>query len=172
VQLGNTQLPITGYRIELTEHSFNYFWIVFGILFIINIILISLRWKRRNTRIRAKVGLVLFFLSSVSTFFAVTDEDYNDSERTISFIFSLIVLFVILILLTVRSKKTREYFSTETKKEALSRQDYKCKICGRFMEYWDRDFDHKNGNRCNNKLSNCRALHPRCHRRMHALGNR
>ena len=172
VQLGNTQLPITGYRIELTEDSFDYFWILYGILFTLNIILISLRWKRRNTRIRAKVGLVLFFLSSVSTFFAVTDEDYNDSERTISFVFSLIVLFVVLIILTVRSKKTREYFSGETKKEVLSRQGYKCKICGKFMEYWDRDFDHKNGNRSDNKLSNCRVLHPRCHRRIHALGNR
>ena len=48
----------------------------------------------------------------------------------------------------------------------------KCAICGKFMNQWDRDFDHKNGNSSNNKLSNCRALHPSCHRRMHALGGK
>lgn len=172
MQLGNAQLPITAYQLEPTEDSFDYFWSLYGVLFIANVILTSLRWKRRNTRIRAKVSLLLLLLSSVSAFFAVTDEDYNDNVRTTSFVFSLLILFVALIILLVKSKKTREFFSAETRKEALSRQDYKCKICGRFMDYWDRDFDHKNGNRSDNKLSNCRALHPRCHRRMHALGNR
>lgn len=169
MQLANAQLPITAYRLEHTEDSFDYFWSLYGVLFIANVILISLRWKRRNTRIRAKVSLLLLLLSSVSAFLAVTDEDYNDNERTTSFVFSLLILFVALIILLVKSKKTREYFSAETRKEALSRQDYKC---GRFMDYWDRDFDHKNGNRSDNKLSNCRALHPKCHRRMHALDNR
>jgi hypothetical protein len=69
---------------------------------------------------------------------------------------------VILIILVAKRNKTREDFSSEKKKEALSDQDYKCAICGKFMDHWDRDFDHKNGNRSDNKLSNCRALHPKC----------
>lgn len=121
MQLANAQLPITAYRLEHTEDSFDYFWSLYGVLFIANVILISLRWKRRNTRIRAKVSLLLLLLSSVSAFLAVTDEDYNDNERTTSFVFSLLILFVALIILLVKSKKTREYFSAETRKEALSR---------------------------------------------------
>jgi 5-methylcytosine-specific restriction endonuclease McrA len=33
------------------------------------------------------------------------------------------------------------------------------------MERLDREFDHKNGDCSNNKMSNCQALHTRCHRK-------
>ena len=33
---------------------------------------------------------------------------------------------------------------------------------------YDVDFDHKNGDRSNNKLSNCQVLCVPCHRRKHA----
>ena len=118
---------------------------------------------------KSKRGRVIFLNTAGQE---ITSEVYNDNERMIFLIFSLLILLVILIILVAKRNKTREDFSSETKKEALSDQDYKCAICGKFMDHWDRDFDHKNGNRSDNKLSNCRALHPKCHRRMHALGER
>lgn len=68
-------------------------------------------------------------------------------------------------------KKDRQHFSRKVKKEILERQKRKCGICGKHMDKWNIDFDHKNGNNSNNKISNCRALHTSCHRKKHALKN-
>jgi hypothetical protein len=141
-------------------------------VFITNLVLIGIRWKKRNTKSRAKISVLLLLISLGITYFGLTSEDYNDNERMTFLIFSLLIHLVILIILVAKRNKTREDFSSETKREALLEQDHKCAICGRFMNHWDRDFDHRNGNRSDNKLSNYRALHPKCHRRMHALGER
>jgi hypothetical protein len=167
----NIDEPIEANGAEVpTVNLSNYFWGFYGIVFITDVVLIGLRWKRRNTRSRAKVSLLLLLFSIGITYFGLTSKDYNNNERSILLLFGLLILIALVVILVLRRRKIREDFSSETKKEALSEQDYKCAICGKFMNQWDRDFDHKNGNRSDNRLSNCRALHPRCHRRMHALG--
>lgn len=57
--------------------------------------------------------------------------------------------------------KDRRYFSAEVKKQVLIDQKYKCAICKKSIGVWD--YDHKDGNRSNNKISNCQALCPNCH---------
>ena len=57
--------------------------------------------------------------------------------------------------------KERRYFSAEVKKQVLIDQKYKCAICKKSIGVWD--YDHKDGNRSNNKISNCQALCPNCH---------
>lgn len=55
----------------------------------------------------------------------------------------------------------RRNFSKTVKQKTLARQTYLCKLCGKFLNMIN--FDHINGNRSNNDLSNCQALCPDCH---------
>ncbi|MFL6423011.1 MAG: HNH endonuclease, partial [Nitrososphaeraceae archaeon] len=47
------------------------------------------------------------------------------------------------------------------REDIIQKQHHKCAICKRGTSVWD--FDHKDGNRSNNRLSNCQALCPNCH---------
>ena len=71
----------------------------------------------------------------------------------------------IFILITFGSKrrkaKKRRAFTQDTKDLVLSRQNYRCNMCGIGAEHWD--FDHI-GSRANNSPSNCQALCLNCHR--------
>jgi hypothetical protein len=78
------------------------------------------------------------------------------------------LLFLVLIgLLTwlLRSlengRKRRRLFTAQTKRLVLKSQNFKCLICRTNVGIWD--YDHKDGNRGNNKQSNCQALCPTCH---------
>ena len=75
----------------------------------------------------------------------------------------IIFIFTISAALLIRKhrKRERKYFPTEIKKNTLKKQRYRCAICK-----WNAglfDFDHLDGNRSNNKMSNCIALCPNCH---------
>jgi hypothetical protein len=65
--------------------------------------------------------------------------------------------------------KERRNFTTKDKDEAVRKQKGKCAICGGHVSRWERDFDHEDGNKSNNKLSNCRVVHTSCHRKKHAV---
>jgi hypothetical protein len=67
-----------------------------------------------------------------------------------------------------RGKKKREYsavlrrdFSEETKLEVLRKQDHRCALCRRLLNVVD--YDHIDGDRSNNDISNCQAICPYCH---------
>jgi hypothetical protein len=65
-------------------------------------------------------------------------------------------------------KKERRDFTHKVREEVIRRQKGKCTDCGMRINRWERDFDHKNGDKSNNHISNCRALHTKCHRKRHA----
>jgi hypothetical protein len=78
-----------------------------------------------------------------------------------------LILFIIFIVIAYniwklkhRTKKRRS-FSADIKRQILINQNNKCAICKRNKGVWD--YDHKDGNRSNNKISNCQALCPICH---------
>lgn len=79
--------------------------------------------------------------------------------------FIIIVVFILGVIIFIRKvihrTKERRYFSSEVKIQVLKNQNYKCAICKRSTGVWD--YDHKNGDRSNNKLSNCQAVCPNCH---------
>jgi 5-methylcytosine-specific restriction endonuclease McrA len=75
---------------------------------------------------------------------------------------------LISILSPTRKKKERHDFSEKVKREAVHRQKGRCGICSRYMNNWERDFHHRDGNKSNNNPSNCQAVHTRCHRKTHA----
>ena len=65
-------------------------------------------------------------------------------------------------------KQSRVSFPGGVKAVVLRRQKYRCAICKEKLELYQKEFHHKNGDRSNNKPSNCQVLCPQCHRRNHA----
>ena len=59
------------------------------------------------------------------------------------------------------TKKPRRGFSNSVKKQVLAFQLYRCNRCKSILDVTN--FDHINGNRANNRYSNCQALCPNCH---------
>lgn len=55
----------------------------------------------------------------------------------------------------------REFFSDSDKEQVLSKQRHRCATCNRILGVVD--FDHIDGNKSNNHISNCQALCPNCH---------
>jgi 5-methylcytosine-specific restriction endonuclease McrA len=61
----------------------------------------------------------------------------------------------------VKTRSERKSFSRYVKDEILERQQNRCAMCNDKLFY--PHFDHIDGNRSNNSLSNCQALCPNCH---------
>ena len=57
--------------------------------------------------------------------------------------------------------RERKSFSRYVKDEILERQKNRCAMCNNKLFY--PHFDHIDGNRSNNSLTNCQALCPNCH---------
>ena len=69
---------------------------------------------------------------------------------------------VILIKKRIKHKYTeRRGFPEYIKDEILQKQQNKCAHCKSYLRA--REFDHKDGDRSNNNISNCQALCPTCH---------
>lgn len=66
-------------------------------------------------------------------------------------------------LLFSNPKKERRYFSAPDVRETIRRQRGKCSSCKSYLNRYSRDLDHKDGNRNNNKRSNCQVLCSNCH---------
>ena len=58
-------------------------------------------------------------------------------------------------------KRKRKQFLKTTKDKALKIQRNRCASCGKKSKLWD--YDHIDGDRTNNEISNCQALCPNCH---------
>jgi hypothetical protein len=91
--------------------------------------------------------------------------NWFDTEELviISLLFLMIIgrLLMCLFRALKKRKKKRRLFTAQTKRIVLQSQKFKCLICRTNVGIWD--YDHKDGNRGNNKLSNCQALCPICH---------
>lgn len=64
---------------------------------------------------------------------------------------------------TKKRKRGRKSFPEKTRKLALVAQNFRCRICGCYLDVYE--FDHIDGHRSNNHWSNCQVLCPTCHRR-------
>ncbi len=82
-------------------------------------------------------------------------------------IFLLLIIGIILIIITWKLRqgsgkyKKRHCFPSSVQEKVLKKQGHKCADCNRLLNVVD--YDHKNGDRSNNKESNCQALCPNCH---------
>jgi hypothetical protein len=73
----------------------------------------------------------------------------------------LITGYIALKLRKRRKPKERRGFSQYVKENILRKQDHKCAHCKKLLNVVD--WDHKNGDRSDNRESNCQALCPNCH---------
>ncbi len=114
--------------------------------------------------------LVLFFFTftiSISKSVAGEKDIFEESITSANIDFIFFLLFIIIIAGAIAWRlahprtKERRYFSIVVKRQVLKDQNYKCASCKRNTGIWD--YDHKNGDRSNNKKSNCQALCPNCH---------
>jgi len=64
-----------------------------------------------------------------------------------------------------RTKEDRKAFSEITKQMIRIKQNSCCNECGKYSEVLE--FHHRNGNRSDNRPSNCEGLCPNCHRKRH-----
>ena len=73
----------------------------------------------------------------------------------------LICLLILLVWTLAHRTRRRKLFTVQTKKLVLRDQNFRCSICRMNAGIWD--YDHKDGNRGDNKASNCQVLCPTCH---------
>jgi hypothetical protein len=135
--------------------------IVIGIVYV--------KWRYRRSKVRIFLSIVFV----VAAYFITTSTylPHNGVDLTEQKFLAVFMLFLAIIPLFYKTrKKERMPFPSETKKATLEDQDYKCAFCGRGLSRFNIDFDHKNGNRSDNRSSNCRALCTPCHRERHAYG--
>jgi hypothetical protein len=113
---------------------------------------------------------ILWFCSSTASALGSSIEvienpkGYDTEELVITSLLFLMIVIGLLMLLSKALKhgrKKRRLFTAQTKKLVLKSQNFKCLICRTNVGVWD--YDHKDGNSGNNKLSNCQALCPICH---------
>jgi hypothetical protein len=122
----------------------------------------------------AMIGVIAsnFILLFCSSDVSGLDSSIGVTENMVAFdsgeLVAISLLFVILIgsltwLLRAlkHGTKKRRSFGSQTKKLVMRNQKFKCLICRMNVGIWD--YDHKDGNRGNNKVSNCQVLCPTCH---------
>ena len=69
-----------------------------------------------------------------------------------------------------KSKLKRKRFSPTIQELVLKRQAYRCNVCKERLDAIN--FDHIDGSRSNNSISNCQALCPNCHAKKTRMMNR
>ncbi|MEJ7642287.1 MAG: HNH endonuclease [Candidatus Nitrosocosmicus sp.] len=116
-------------------------------------------------------GLELPPPDSVSSPTPNTDDEvsiFRSIFETPSAVFGITILFlIVLAAIAIRVKKgnkkskERKGFSQSVQQAVLRKQDHKCAHCKRLLNVVD--YDHKNGDRSDNRESNCQALCPNCH---------
>lgn len=78
-------------------------------------------------------------------------------------IYQILVAKLVSILLLENSRKKRRSFSPNVKSQVTNNQNGKCAYCRHSVSKLSREFHHKDGNRSNNKMSNCQLLCSNCH---------
>src|SRR5262245_48459545 len=119
-----------------------------------------------SSSLRLTVSILIYLCAVFALIHNASAQDYGVNSNTgiDSYeILFIIILFGIIIGLLIRKRHTyaRKYFAADVKRKILKKQGHKCAKCN-----WNTgvfDFDHKDGNRSNNKMSNCQALCRNCH---------
>src|SRR5919108_1619604 len=137
---------------------------------ILLLIIFLLAYIKRRKRICVDVAIILG-LASYLVWFSGTDlwaeYDISLEEQKIIAVLLGITAILLLVSRSVKNEK-RKHFTQAVRRHVIYKQKGKCVMCKRKLEAYGLDLHHKNGNRSNNKLSNCEVLCTPCHRRKHA----
>jgi Zn finger protein HypA/HybF involved in hydrogenase expression len=157
--------------IESLAIRFSDYSSIIYLLFLFMVVILGVRrWINRKTRLRAMIGMLLTITSSYVWLSSHILSHYLTIGQQKAIAISL-VFFALAILYRASAclrKQNRLSFPGGVKEVVLRKQKYRCAICKEKLELYGRDFHHKNGDRSNNRPSNCQVLCPPCHRRNHA----
>jgi hypothetical protein len=137
---------------------------IYGVTAFAVFVLAVLRFRVRKSILRATLGIILLFLS-----LGIWIQLANQGGHILALI---VILFALGIVLSKRKKKIyqwkkydkpRRYFSAVVRDQVIKDQKYKCANCGVGISGALINYDHIDGDRSNNDLSNCQALCPNCH---------
>jgi uncharacterized membrane protein YccC len=130
--------------------------------------LLILIWIKRKKSSRIAIGVTLGLLSYLAWFSTVLTEYSNltlGEQRIIALLLWGAALF--LLISEPRRIRRRKHFTQLVKREVIHKQKNRCATCKRKLEPYVSNFHHVNGDRSDNRLSNCKALCIPCHRRKH-----
>jgi peptidoglycan/LPS O-acetylase OafA/YrhL len=132
--------------------------------------LLLLLYIKRRKRVRLILSLSLGLLSYICWFSFNADwwAEYNIDLHEQKFLAIIFLGIGFWVLVSKSLEEKRRNFSEVVRREAIQKQKGRCKRCKRKLEAYGIDLDHKNGDRSNNKPSNCQVLCVPCHRRKHA----
>lgn len=138
----------------------------FLIAFLAFLILIFIN---RRKKLQATIGIILGFSSCLCWYSATSLwSEYSVSPLEQRLIAILLLSISLWLLVSKSPKQKRRHFSEIVRREAIHRQNGRCKSCKKRLEAYGIDADHKDNNRANNKASNCVILCTPCHRRKHS----
>jgi ABC-type nickel/cobalt efflux system permease component RcnA len=124
-------------------------------------------FELRGVAISNIVGSILGLSSFVCWFSGNWWSAYYVFPYEQRFLAVILLCIALWVLVSNLSKEKRKDFSVAARREAIRKQKGKCARCKRKLMEYAFDIDHKNGDRSNNKLSNCQVLCVPCHRKKH-----
>ena len=124
--------------------------------------LLILIWIKRKKSTRIAIGAILGLLSFLAWF---STGPTLGEQRIIALLLWGVAFF--LLISEPRRIRMRKHFTQLVKKEVIHKQKNRCATCKRKLEPYVSNFHHVNGDRSDNRLSNCKALCIPCHRRKH-----
>jgi Na+/proline symporter len=159
---GETIIPLSRSGLDSVPDMNLFFFIAF-LAFLILI------YINRRKKLQATIGIILGFFSCLC-WYSTTSlwSEYSISPLEQRLIAVLLLSISLWLLVSKASKQKRRHFSEIVRREAIHRQNGRCKICRKRLEAYGVDADHKDNNRANNKASNCVILCTPCHRRKHS----
>ena len=159
---GETIIPLSQSGLDSVPDMNLFFFIAF-LAFLILI------YINRRKKLQATIGIILGFFSCLC-WYSTTSlwSEYSISPLGQRLIAVLLLSISLWLLVSKASKQKRRHFSEIVRREAIHRQNGRCKRCKKRLEAYGVDADHKDNNRANNKASNCVILCTPCHRRKHS----
>ena len=145
----------------------------FSSTFLLSIMLLvslPLAYIKGRKKICVAVTIILLMTSYLCWFSSTAwwvEYNITSGEQKIIAILLWVIAIVILISRSAKKEK-RRHFPQAVKRHVIRKQKGKCVMCKRKLEAYGSDLHHKNGDRSNNKLSNCEVICTPCHRRKHA----
>jgi Na+/proline symporter len=131
--------------------------------------LLILIWMKRKKSARISIGTILGLLSYLAWFsIGPLNESSNlalGEQRIIALLLWGVAIF--LLISEPRRIRKRKHFTELVKREVIHKQKNRCATCKRKLVPYVSNFHHVNGDRSDNRLSNCKALCIPCHRRKH-----
>ena len=127
--------------------------------------LLILVWIKRKKSTRIAIGAILALLSFLAWFSTGPTNLTLGEQRVIALLLWGVALFMLIS--EPRRIPRRKHFTQLVKREVIHKQKNRCATCKTKLEPYVSNFHHVNGDRSDNRLSNCKVLCIPCYRRKH-----